>query len=234
MNTLTKISSFLGSSSRHLIYSSKAFSICSPASIPPPPLLPPAKVTFPIVEKPRFGVPIQRQQMPTRFSLINELFAPSVYDFRVTIAPEISDPRKLDEIKCISKKDKYGSIPDFNYSNTIMHIRHRKIKKHHRIKWIKNNLSAIKYTRLRRNIQKEKLFRAEIFAAVKEAEDFDAEKYVDGILNAIDKAPKPADKEEGLRKTIALMRKYRAETDLITPEFEDPVKPVHDNVFRIK
>ena len=115
-----------------------------------------------------------------------------------------------------------------------MHIRRRKIKKHHRLKWIKNNLSAIKYTRLRRNIQKEKLFRAEIFAAVKEAENFDAEKYVEGILEAIDKAPKPVDKQENLRKTIALIRKYRSETDQVTPEFDDPVKPVHKNVFRIK
>lgn len=234
MINLRKISSIFGSPG-NLTKSFRNLSLSTniPTSIAPPPLLPPASIPVPLIEKPRLG-PIARQEMPTRFSLINELYAPSVYEFRVTIKPEIKDPRIVEEVKCISKKDKYGSTPPFNYRNTIMHIRHRKIKKHHRLKWIKKNLAAIKYTRLRRNIDKEKAFRAEIFAAVKEAENFSAEKYVDDVLNSIDKAPKPISKEDNLRNTIRLIRKYRSDTDLVTPEFDDPVEPVHQNVFRIK
>ncbi|CAG2101771.1 unnamed protein product [Medioppia subpectinata] len=100
-------------------------------------------------------------------------------------------------------------------------IRRHKMAKHKRRKWRKKMLAFIKKKYLRRNIKKEKVFRAELLAHIKEAEDFDAEKYVHNILHTIDNMPKEDTREAKLERIQDLIRKNRRETNLIKPKFQD-------------
>jgi len=82
-------------------------------------------------------------------------------------------------------------------------------------------LAFIKKRLLRRNIRKEKQFRAELLAQIKEAEDFDPEKYVKNILQTIDNMPQPETFDQKIERIKDLIRKNRKETNLISPKFED-------------
>ncbi|CAG2166169.1 unnamed protein product [Oppiella nova] len=100
-------------------------------------------------------------------------------------------------------------------------IRRRKMSKHKRKKWRRKMLAFLKKKYLRRNIKKEKTFRAELLAQIKEAEEFDAEKYVQNILQTIDSMPQEDTREQKIEKIKDLIRKNRKETNLIPPKFLD-------------
>lgn len=103
----------------------------------------------------------------------------------------------------------------------LLWVRHRKMKKHQRLKWQKKNLAMIKRRLLERNISKEKIFRAELLAKIREAENFDPKAYVENILRTIDNVPKSETPKEKLERYKDLVRKNRTQTDLVMPKFED-------------
>ncbi|RWS27741.1 hypothetical protein B4U80_03896 [Leptotrombidium deliense] len=105
----------------------------------------------------------------------------------------------------------------------LLNIRHRKMKKHKLRKWRKKHLALIRKVTLRREIKKEKLFRAELLAKIREAENFDAEAYVNNIFRVIDSKPKELTKWERIERFRDLVRQHRANTNLVKPKFEDPV-----------
>ena len=69
----------------------------------------------------------------------------------------------------------------------MIKIRHKKMKKHKRKKLRKKMKFLLEKVRLKRRQKKEKLFQAELIAKIKEAEAFDAEKYVIEKLNILNK-----------------------------------------------
>ncbi|OTF77858.1 hypothetical protein BLA29_015418, partial [Euroglyphus maynei] len=73
---------------------------------------------------------------------------------------------------------------------------------------------------LERNIAKEKQFRAEILAQIKEAEEFDPRAYVQNILHTIDNVPQAETQQQRYERYLDLIRKNRQQTNLITPKFE--------------
>lgn len=103
----------------------------------------------------------------------------------------------------------------------LLWVRHRKMKKHQRLKWRKKNLAMIKRRLLERNIAKEKHFRAELLAQVREAENFNAEEYVAKILRTIDNVPKAETPQEKYQRYRDLIRKNRTQTNLVMPKFDD-------------
>ncbi|RWS06013.1 hypothetical protein B4U79_12652 [Dinothrombium tinctorium] len=107
------------------------------------------------------------------------------------------------------------------------------MKKHQLRKFRKRMLALIRRVRLQREIKKEKLFRAELLTKIKEAENFDAEKYVNNIFKTIDSKPKEMSKRERFEQTLDLIRKYRSNTHLVKPKYEDPV-PDHPYVPKTK
>lgn len=115
----------------------------------------------------------------------------------------------------------YRRIRDPRAYTHLTIIRRKKMKKHQRKKWRKKMLAYIKKKYLKRNIKKEKLFRAELLAQIKEAEDFDPEKYVKNILETIDNMPQPETPRQKIERIKDLIRKNRKETNLITPKFDD-------------
>lgn len=103
----------------------------------------------------------------------------------------------------------------------LLWVRHRKMKKHQRLKWRKKNLAMIKRRLLERNIAKEKNFRAELLAQVREAENFNAEEYVARILHTVDNVPKAETLQQKYERYQDLRRKNRTQTNLVFPKFED-------------
>lgn len=103
----------------------------------------------------------------------------------------------------------------------LLWVRHRMMKKHQRLKWRKKNLAMIKRRLLERNIAKEKNFRAELLAQVREAENFNAEEYVSKILRTIDNVPKAETPQEKYQRYRDLIRKNRTQTNLVMPKFDD-------------
>lgn len=79
-----------------------------------------------------------------------------------------------------------GRIIDKQAVNMIR-IRHKKIRKHKRIKLRKKMKFIWEKLRLKRNMKREKLFQAELIAKVKEARTFDAKEYVNERLNILNK-----------------------------------------------
>lgn len=128
-------------------------------------------------------------------------------------------PSTINNSKNEKKADYYRHSDPKRFTHLIW-IRHRKMKKHQRLKWRKKNLSRIKRILLERNIAKEKQFRAELLAQIKEAEDFDPRAYVENILNTIDNVPKPKTRKEIVEGYKDLIRKNRTQTNVILPRFE--------------
>ena len=95
------------------------------------------------------------------------------------------------------------------------------MKKHKLQKWRKKFKVLLEKLRLRKNIKKEKAFRAELLAQIKEAEEFDPEAYVKNILNTIDNMPKKETEEEIVEKRRDLIRKNRSDTIYTAPKFDD-------------
>ncbi|XP_064461377.1 uncharacterized protein LOC135371233 [Ornithodoros turicata] len=102
----------------------------------------------------------------------------------------------------------------------LVQIRKRKMKKHKLQKLRKRMHFAWAKRRFRRLKKKEQVFRAELLAQIQEAHAFDAEKYVDGILEKLRNRPKPETPEERRERFMDLMRKYRSNVEWIKPKFD--------------
>lgn len=105
----------------------------------------------------------------------------------------------------------------------MLYIRRVKMNKHRLRKFRKKYAALIERTRMKREIQKEKLFRAELLAQIREAEQFDAEAYVRKTLGTIAKTPKQESLWERQERFFELKRKYRTNVDIVPPKFDDPV-----------
>ncbi|XP_074598353.1 uncharacterized protein LOC141853044 [Brevipalpus obovatus] len=133
--------------------------------------------------------------------------------------PEDAPPRTS-----FSKSVKY-QVPKPKFAENWKHMKSDQMKKHQRIKWRKKWAHRLRQTRLLRNIQKEKTFRSEILGRVLEAEKFNAEKYVQDVFQTIDTAPpdKKEKDDQHLINVYKLIAKYRSDTHLVRPYFDDPV-----------
>lgn len=102
-------------------------------------------------------------------------------------------------------------------------MKRHKMNKHKRKKFRKKYAALIKRVKMRREVKKEKLFRAELLAQIKEAEQFDAGTYVKKMLETIDKKPQQESLWERQERFLRLKRMYRTNVDLFRPKFDDPV-----------
>ena len=84
-------------------------------------------------------------------------------------------------------------------------------------------MALLKKIRTKRNIKKEKLFRAELLSQIREAEKFDAEVYVKNVLGTIDRKPKRETLWERRARYNELMRTHKSNVTIIRPKFDDPV-----------
>ncbi|KAI1296931.1 hypothetical protein HDE_05226 [Halotydeus destructor] len=173
---------------------------------PPPPL--PFNRT-PIIDPKK----IVEQTAPSLVSLIDSYFTPSP----VTLNTEMQLPTASHHPKEIWAELING------VNKSLLRVRRDKMNKHRLRKFRKKYLALIKKVRLRREIKKEKLFRAELLAQIKEAEDFDAEKYVKNILSTIKNTPRRETIEESKERVYRLKLQYRSNVDLMPPIFEDQV-----------
>ncbi|KAM7298014.1 uncharacterized protein ISCGN_023165 [Ixodes scapularis] len=102
----------------------------------------------------------------------------------------------------------------------LIQIRKKKMKKHKLRKLRKRMHFLWAKQRFRREKKKEQVFRAELLAQIHEAQAFDAEKYVTGVLDKIRNRPQPETPEERREKFLELMRKYRSNVEWIKPKFD--------------
>ena len=105
----------------------------------------------------------------------------------------------------------------------MLRIRHRKMKKHQRRKRARKYATKIKTIALRKEISREKLFRAELLADIRKAEQFNPEAYVKQVLTTIASKPKQESLWERRRRYERLSRIHRSNVSVIRPEFDDPV-----------
>lgn len=73
----------------------------------------------------------------------------------------------------------------------LIEIRRLKMKKHQRKKWLKKMKFVLAKRVLKRKMQKEKVFQAELLAQIREAEKFSAEDYVMNKLARLKEVPPP-------------------------------------------
>jgi hypothetical protein len=174
--------------------------------LPPPPPLP---SSCPLIEPSRNQL---RQEIitPSPSNLVDSILLPTIFSGLVIDqgkeAPKAPNPVK--EILC-----------DVN----MLRVRKKKMNKHKLRKFRKKMVAFIKKVRMRREIRKEKAFRVELLAQIKEAEKFDAESYVKKVLQTIDSVPKKETLWERRERIRALQRIHRSNVQLIKPIFEDPV-----------
>jgi hypothetical protein len=120
------------------------------------------------------------------------------------------------------------------FYKSIMRIRREKMNKHKLRKFRKRMLAFIKKQRLRREIKKEKVFRAELLAQIKEAEEFDAEKYVKNVLDTIRDCPRPETREEIRDRIYTLKLRHRRNVEQLPPKFgEDSVYEEYGSIGKI-
>ena len=105
----------------------------------------------------------------------------------------------------------------------MLRIRREKMNKHRLRKFRRKYMAMLKKIRTKRNIKKEKLFRAELLSQVREAEKFDAEVYVKNVLGTIDRKPKRETLWERRARYLELMRVNKSNVTIIRPKFDDPV-----------
>lgn len=200
------------------------------SSKPPPPVL---KGVFPfgVVKcspaNPATGrcvyVPPRNQEkpvvLPTLQTLLDynlpSLVKPSavIGDLKVIIAPTTdansSGIEKSDPAPTVEKR-----------AAALVQIRKKKMKKHKLRKLRKRMHFLWAKRRFRREKKKEQVFRAELLAQIHEAQAFDAEKYVTGILDKIRNRPRPETPDERREKFLELMRKHRSNVQWIKPKFD--------------
>lgn len=99
-------------------------------------------------------------------------------------------------------------------------IRRKKMKKHKLRKLRKRMYFLWAKRRFRREKLKEQAFRAELLTQIHEAQAFDAEKFVTGVLDRLRNRPRPETPEERKEKLLELMRKYRSNVQYIKPKFD--------------
>ena len=110
-----------------------------------------------------------------------------------------------------------------NKRMNMLRIRRSKMNKHKLKKRRKKYLAVILKTRMKKEIAKEKLFRAELLGQIREAEKFDAKSYVNYVLSTIEKKPRKKSFWERQDEMYEKKRKNRSNVDIIKPHFEDPV-----------
>ena len=105
----------------------------------------------------------------------------------------------------------------------MLRIRKIKMNKHKRRKRRRKYAAKIRMIELKREVAKEKLFRAELLEDIKKAEEFKAEDYVRNVLATIANKPRQETLWERKRRFDRLRRIHRANVEIIKPEFDDPV-----------
>lgn len=94
----------------------------------------------------------------------------------------------------------------------ILKIRKKKIKKHRRKKWLKKYKFVIRRKEQKKLNIKEKAFAAELHETIKEAEEFDAKKYVTERLQILTREPPPKiwkgspEEEEMMRQFFKIVK----------------------------
>jgi len=189
-------------------------------------ILPPPSSITPIVEKYRHEpISIETPTLKVETSIL----VPSLYELRTNIDGKVKKeaPTSQPIVNVeLTNRNPHTTTWRPKRSHIVKNthltiIRKRKMKRHQLRKFRKKFLCDIKRKRLKREIQKEKNFRAELLAQIKEAEEFDPEVYVKNMLKTIDNMPKPetwAQKEE---KILELIRKNKSETNFVKPKFDD-------------
>lgn len=165
-----------------------------------------------------------RLHAPSLVTLINQYVVPDFTTLhKVLECPESEQAPTEIRAEYLRKKDKG--------EKHLLRIRRSKMNKHRRTKFRKRFQAYLKTVRLRREVKKEKLFRAELLAQIKEAEGFDAEKHVKNILHVIKHKPRPETWEETAERVYNLKLQHRTNVDLVTPKFDDPVPPFRKKKF---
>ncbi|CAN7986342.1 unnamed protein product [Ixodes hexagonus] len=157
--------------------------------------------------------------LPTLQTLLDynlpSLVKPSaaIGDLKVIIAPTTdansSGVEKSDPAPTVEKR-----------AAALIQIRKKKMKKHKLRKLRKRMYFLWAKKRFRREKKKEQVFRAELLAQIHDAQAFDAEKYVTGILDKIRNRPMPETPEERREKFLELMRKHRSNVQWVKPKFD--------------
>lgn len=195
-----------------------------PPSVVPPPLISPSLPTA--IRDMKLPTTVNSNKIsildPGRNSLIQNIVLPNVQT-GIVITPLIAPPTESANTVIQATGLKRLRIYRMYRPKNMLRIRSEKMNKHKLKKWRKKYAALIKKVRMRRDIKKEKLFRAELLAQIKEAETFNAEKYVKYVLDTIDRVPQRETLWERRERHIELMRKYKSNTKTIPPKFEDPV-----------
>ncbi|XP_054160417.1 uncharacterized protein LOC128958563 [Oppia nitens] len=189
----------------------------------PPPPLPPMSMTIVPNALPGYhpGHHHQRQppinELPPQPStILNKWIREVVMDTTNNTGIGVVVPKQAPAVQSNrTMRLDYVIIRDPRSYSHLTVIRRRKMSKHKRMKWRKKMVAMLKKKNLKKNIMKEKVFRAELLAQIKEAEDFDPELYVNNILDTIDRQPKDITKEEYFEHIRNLIRKNRKETNFI-------------------
>uniref|UniRef100_A0A023FFQ3 Ribosomal protein mS38 C-terminal domain-containing protein n=1 Tax=Amblyomma cajennense TaxID=34607 RepID=A0A023FFQ3_AMBCJ len=112
-----------------------------------------------------------------------------------------------------------GSVTEKRAVNMLI-IRRKKMKKHKLRKLRKRMYFLWAKRRFRREKLKEQAFRAELLSQIHEAQSFDAEKFVTGVLEKLRNRPRPETPEERREKLLELMRKHRSNVQYVKPKFD--------------
>lgn len=128
---------------------------------------------------------------PTSIGYLNEINDDKLWQKRITV-PGFQEPlpekQKIEEPPAISVPD--GSAYKKEAIRMIV-IRRRKMKKHKLKKLRRKMKFEWAKVRQRREMRKEKAFQAKLLTQIKEAEQFDAEKFVSEKLRKANEVPLP-------------------------------------------
>lgn len=91
------------------------------------------------------------------------------------------------------------------------------MKRHKRRKWRRKFKSLLAKKRLKREIQKEKIFRVELLTMIRRAEMFDAKEFALRKIAEINSTPTPKSKQEEYYELKEKIRVNRYQTDYIKP-----------------
>ncbi|XP_003737735.1 aurora kinase A-interacting protein [Galendromus occidentalis] len=103
----------------------------------------------------------------------------------------------------------------------LIRIRRRKMKKHKLKKLRKRMRFVFAKLRFRREKAKEAQFKEELLCKIREAEEFDAEKYVKSVIQQIrDRHAHIETPEQRRERFLELKRKYRSNVEWIKPKLD--------------
>ncbi|XP_023226544.1 uncharacterized protein LOC111627203 [Centruroides sculpturatus] len=159
-------------------------------------------------------LPYVEQKSKNEYKLPTSISRQIIFHQDLTLVIEKKDPDKVQNIQApaqqIIKKE----------AARLIGIRRRKMKKHQLRKLRKRMYFVWERRRIKKEMRKERAFREELLAMMKEAEEFDAEKYVADILHTIQNKPHIETKEERIERIRELMRKNRSNTNVIQPSYK--------------